>query len=407
MINNLFFELIQVSLGTRICLSHTPSADEWGKLYDMTKKQSLVGVCFAGVQWLVEQGQKPPEMLYLTWMGMAAKIQQRNEDVNRQCVALQKRLSAEGIASRVLKGQGVAQAYLEQLRGLRQSGDIDLWMIEPKEKVVAWAEKVGMTEEPGYLHVGARCFQDTEVELHYRPTYCRCLWYNKRLQEFCEKHKNDYEERGGIVVPSWEFDVVYQLSHIYRHLFGLGIGLRQLMDYYFVLRADKTKTLKTPEGSASACTSENLSNGSTSSLQLFNSSATQTSAGGNAADNNPSGKKQKYFDNLRNRHTSILDTLKHLGHYDFAGAVMFVMREVFCLEEQYMICPVDEKRGRMLLRLVMQTGNFGHQDEKQKEARDSTFGTINYKMNQWWKLVRFYPEETLSAPLWSLIRKFD
>lgn len=36
---HLFFELIQVSLGTRICLSNTPSANEWGELYAMAKKQ--------------------------------------------------------------------------------------------------------------------------------------------------------------------------------------------------------------------------------------------------------------------------------------------------------------------------------------------------------------------------------
>ena len=63
-----FFELIQVAIGTRICLSQTPSADEWGELYAMAKKQSLVGVCFAGVQRLQQQRQEPPEMLYLTWM---------------------------------------------------------------------------------------------------------------------------------------------------------------------------------------------------------------------------------------------------------------------------------------------------------------------------------------------------
>ena len=63
MTDSLFFELIQVALGCRICLSHTPSADEWGELYAMAKKQSLLGVCFAGVQRLVEQNQEPPVML--------------------------------------------------------------------------------------------------------------------------------------------------------------------------------------------------------------------------------------------------------------------------------------------------------------------------------------------------------
>ena len=68
-----------------MCLSHSPTATEWQELYATAKKQSLVGVCFAGVQRLVEQRQEPPEMLYLTWMGMAAKIQQRNGVMNGQC----------------------------------------------------------------------------------------------------------------------------------------------------------------------------------------------------------------------------------------------------------------------------------------------------------------------------------
>ena len=52
MIETLFFELIQVALGSQICHSHSPNTREWGQLYEMAKKQSLVGVCFAGVQKL-------------------------------------------------------------------------------------------------------------------------------------------------------------------------------------------------------------------------------------------------------------------------------------------------------------------------------------------------------------------
>lgn len=383
-IQQLFFELIQVAIGTRICLSRTQSEVEWGKLYSMSKKQSLVGVCFAAVQKLIVQRQEPPEMLYLTWMGMAAKIQQRNEVVNRQCVALQKQLSAEGIASRVLKGQGVAQVYPEHLHGLRQCGDIDLWMIESKEMVVAWAEKIGVTESAGYLHVGARCFENTEVELHYRPTYCRCLWYNKRLQEFCEEHKDDWTERNGIVVPSWEFDVVYQLSHIYRHLFGLGIGLRQLMDYYFVLMSASQEDKKYSVKNA-----------------VLTKTADSVSSGSANPGNADGVEETASAKNIKN----ISDTLKHLGLYDFAGAVMYVLREVFHMKEQYMIVPVDERRGRALLRDVMQSGNFGHQDEKQREARSTAVGSLMYKAKQWWQLVRLYPAETLSAPVWTMYKR--
>ena len=61
--NELFFDLIRVAIGTQEGLSHTPSQKEWKALYDMAQKQSLVGVCFAALQRL------------LAWMGMAAKIQ--------------------------------------------------------------------------------------------------------------------------------------------------------------------------------------------------------------------------------------------------------------------------------------------------------------------------------------------
>ena len=106
-----FYELIQVAVGSRVCLSRAPSEKEWGELYAVAKKQSLVGVCFAGVQRLQLQEQCPPEMLYLTWMGMASKIQQRNDVVNRQCAELQANLSADGLDACILKGQGVAQSY--------------------------------------------------------------------------------------------------------------------------------------------------------------------------------------------------------------------------------------------------------------------------------------------------------
>ncbi len=58
-IEQLFFELLRVSIGVSGCLSKTPTNEEWKALYDMAKKQSLVGVCFAGVQMLVNQHQEP------------------------------------------------------------------------------------------------------------------------------------------------------------------------------------------------------------------------------------------------------------------------------------------------------------------------------------------------------------
>lgn len=66
---------------------------------------------------------------------------------------------------------------------------------------------------------------------------------NKKLQRWFAKeqeaqfdNKISLSDGEDISVPTTEFNLVYQLLHIYRHLFGEGIGLRQLMDYYMVLR---------------------------------------------------------------------------------------------------------------------------------------------------------------------------
>ena len=130
-IEQLFFELLRVAIKVQNTLSRIPSAEEWDKLYRISKKQSLVGISFAGIQRVVEYEKiyhcGMPELLYFTWMGMAAKIQQRNEVVNRQCVELQEKLSADGFRSYIMKGQAVGSLY-GQIGLLRQSGDIDVFL---------------------------------------------------------------------------------------------------------------------------------------------------------------------------------------------------------------------------------------------------------------------------------------
>lgn len=59
LIEDLFFQLIKVSLGKDVCMHRTPSNEEWTELYEVAQRQSLLGVCFAGVQKLQSQRQSP------------------------------------------------------------------------------------------------------------------------------------------------------------------------------------------------------------------------------------------------------------------------------------------------------------------------------------------------------------
>ena len=347
--NQIFFELIQVAIGIRICLSRTPNETGWGELYAMAKKQSLVGVCFAGVQKLQLQSQEPPEMLYLTWMGMAAKIQQRNEVVNRQCVELQAKLSADGFCNCILKGQGVGQHYAEYLQGLRQSGDIDVWIEGGVEAVVKLAKNLGQKADVTEQHVHLGIFESTEVEAHFIPSMLRNPFANARLQNWFKKMEPlQFANRNenGLCVPTTEFNLVYLLIHIYRHLFAEGVGMRQVTDYYFVLQK-----VRSNETDCKEC-------------------------------------KERAF-----------KTIQQLGLANFAGALMYAMREMFGLQHEQMLCDPNERHGKFLLNEILISGNMGHHDERLKEAHmGSRWQRFCMVTMHNMRLISYYPAETLWAP---------
>ena len=373
-LSDLFFELIQVALGTRDCLSHTPSANEWGELYAMAKKQSLVGVCFAGVQKLVEQKQEPPEMLYLTWMSMAAKIQQRNEVVNRRCAELGDRLKEDGYSYCVLKGQGVGALYkvskvfngskgfnsetpetneaetLEpiDLSNLRQSGDIDAWMDAPRDEIIAYVKRVCPNEDVDISskHIEFRLFEDTEIEAHFVPASSKTPIIGGRVRAYYEiekarqmEHRVTLSTGQEIVAPTNDFQAIHILQHAFGHFLFEGIGLRQLMDYYFVMQQPFTEDEK----------------------------------------------------------VSIVKTMKDFGMYRFARGVAYILREVFDDTKCFIL--VDESLGKRILKSVMEEGNFGKHDEKRDGKRmDSSWYRFWYHNIRMWKYVDMAPWTIAMSP---------
>ena len=348
--DSLFYQLIRVAIGTQDSLSRLPSQKEWKALYDMAKKQSLVGVCFAGLQRLGSDADEGfarigmSEMLYLSWMGLAAKIQQKNEIVNQQCAELQEKFSDDGIRSCILKGQGVGRLYAEHLRGLRQSGDIDIWVEGGVSAALGLSEKFGQKPNVAEHHVDLPVFGNTEVEVHFTPTYMRCPWHNKRLQrwmvfESCvSKEKNEL----GMVVPTTEFNLVFLMLHAYRHLTSEGVGLRQVMDYYFALLS--------------------------------------------AAD----GQRMQAY-----------KTLCGLGVRRFCGAMMYVLQEVFGMKSEESLCEPDVQEGRYLLNEIMTGGNFGHHDNRVKVAvNESKMARFIRQTNRNMHQLTHYPAEAFFSPWW-------
>ena len=92
--------------------------------------------------------------------------------------------------------------------------------------------------------------------------------------------------------------------------------------------------------------------------------------------------------------------LKYLGLWKFAGAVMYVLKEVLGLSEDKMIVPMDEKRGRLLLAEILDGGNFGRHFTKYAGFTHHSMGK-KYFLKIWRNMhfVRYYPAEALCEPL--------
>jgi hypothetical protein len=356
----LFFELIRVAIGTQDSLSQLPSNKEWKALYDMAMKQSLVGVCFAALQRLGADADEGftrigmSEMLYLTWMGVTAKIQQKNDIVNRQCVELQKRLSQEELQSCILKGQSAAALYGNELSRLRQSGDIDAWVNASRKDIIKYVQKIAPTTNVREHHMELEAFEETEVEIHFWPAVIRHFLKNRKLQSWFEGKRNEVfcnhinlhgSSDFTICAPTPEFHAVQQMAHMYHHLFDSGIGLRQVMDYYFVLKAlsatpEKRKTL--------------------------------------AAD------------------------IKHIGMGRFASAMMYALHVTMGLDEEMMILAPNKKDGEFLLGEIMRGGNFGKYDNKKTRNTSNYFSSFYGSIFRNLRYLRFNPFDWFWSPLWRL-----
>lgn len=354
--HELFFELIRVAIGTQDTLSHLPSEREWGKLYRLSEMQSLVGICFYGLRRLggdadggftkIGMGKEQ----YFNWMGMAWQIQERNDLVNHQCVELQKRLMIDGMESTILKGQGVAQLYCKPLRGLRQSGDIDIYVDCGMKKAVDYVQRIAPTNEVNHKHVQMHVFKGTEVEMHYIAAELHCPWQNNKLQKFFALHNNKekvmLEGVGEINVPEPSFNLTHLLTHTYRHLFGDGIGLRQVMDLYFAL-----------------CHFQDYSDDGLEEIQKV---------------------------------------VRKAGMERFASAMMWVQNRVFGLDLEFMPWEPNQRDGVFLLNEIMMAGNFGKYDKRinrERETRGKRFLRVT-KQNM--RLFRFSPWEVICTPLWRI-----
>ena len=90
--------------------------------------------------------------------------------------------------------------------------------------------------------------------------------------------------------------------------------------------------------------------------------------------------------------------MKELGLWKFAGAIMYIMQEVFGMPASRLIVPPNEQYGKFVLNEVLEAGNFGKYDERNRFGR-SKFGHNLQRVYRDMRLVRYFPAEAMSEPI--------
>lgn len=360
----IFFDFLRFCIGSAKEIPGSLKEVDWKELYAIAKKQALLGVLFYGIQRLPKE-LAPEQKLLMQWMVMAEQIRKQNIRLFLDSVKVCKNFENKDFANCILKGQGNALLYPDPY--IRTPGDIDIYLTGGRKRVMQYINKVCPNQVMRYHHVDFPVMK-TAIEVHFTPSYMFFPIHNSRMQKWfkevmgeqCNHRVSLPDGYGEIHVPQVSFNVIYILSHLYRHIFTEGIGLRQLLDYYFVLVKWHT----------------DLTNLTDSNKSLPQMTEINTD-----------------LDALRHK-------LKNLGLWKLAQAVMFVMKEVFGLSEDRMIAPMDEREGRFLLDEIMRGGNFGQYDDRMGSKVGESKIHRYFRMNlRNLRFVKHYPTEALSEPL--------
>lgn len=361
----LFKELLQVAVGVRSSLSCVPTANDWVNVFHIATVQTVAGVAFYGVHRLYQNSNDQlalmPVGLKMKWFGLHETIKIQNKVVNGAVRKLLKDAALADCHKVILKGQAVGKYY--PYPELRNPGDIDIWCVcrgmRLKESLKVMAQRAfslvpGAGIQPH--HTDWPKVDGVSVELHFTPSTVYSFFYNQRVQRYFEEALPRCE---GNILPM-DVDIVFQLMHLRRHLISEGIGLRQVMDLYWTMKAY--------------------------SLQCQNEQTCISS-------------------NLR-------ITLKRLGLSSFAGAMMWVLHELFLVPTDEMVCKPDKKRGEFVLKEMLEGGNFGRDNRHKGKVGSNRVQHLWFYVHLALRCLRYFTRESLCAPMYRVYvgvwkRKFN
>ena len=434
----IFLDFLRFCIGSAKEIPGSLKEVDWKELYRIAQKQCLVGVLFDGIKKLPAEHVGMKKEMLLQWMAESQMLEKANARLNDAAIQVSEWFRKKGFRTCILKGQGNALMYPNPCS--RTPGDIDIWVEGGDKRVISFVRSISPHSKACYHHIEFPSYKGIEVEVHYRPSFLLCFWHDRNLQKYYERVKEEqFSHRvmlggqGEIAIPTMEFNLIFQLTHIFAHLMNEGIGLRQLVDYYFVLcdfyKVYQNSSKITPslftlkEGSTSHPDPLTL-RGEGGNRPTRCSEPLRSKVGGpskvspdcagwdrrDAIGNMTSATASTDSSATAARSSStaidrVQEELKELGLWKFAGGIMYIMQEVFGMPASQLIIPPNEKYGKFVLNEVLEAGNFGRHDERNHFGK-SKLGHNLQRVYRDMRLVMYFPAEALSEPIFRVWHYF-
>lgn len=331
-----YLDFVRYAVGSLAEVPADSESIDWQDFFLFCQRQGIAGLVFGALE---QSGLRVPQPVLFQWVGIAETIRATNRLLDKRCQQVSQFWQEHGYRSCILKGQ--ANAMMHPRPELRSPGDIDIWVDGDTVELIKIAQKEAPQGHYSLHHVTMPVYDDTSVEVHYRPVFLDNWWLDRRLQRITDEVKdaqfqNDvtlHEGQAIVHALTDEFNALFLLLHMWHHLLSTRNNLKQLTDYYFLLRRGLTEE-------------------------------------------------------QRNR---VSGQFSRLGVQKYARGIMWIEHKVLGLEEQYLITEPDEKIGRILLR---ETLHYGENKRRKVSKVHTLVSRITRNLHLFW----YFPAPVLIAP---------
>lgn len=308
-----FLEFLVFSLNPTDKVPSSTNKINWQDLLTFAKKQCIVGIYWYGINHLPQDYvNKPDEDDVMEWMGEAVKLQRRGEKLDEKTVEISNILNDDGFENCILKGQTNNRFYPSPY--IRTPGDIDVWVDSKRTDLLHYILRKCGTTDIAYHHFDFPIFKDVPAEVHIKPIYSANPFKNYKLQKFFRKefktgirHKVKLVNGAEVNGLTDKVNLLFQLMHMHKHLCTEGLGLRQVIDFYYLLNRSNL--------SANEC-------------------------------------------------EEVIELIKKFHLLKFACGIMYILHTILGYDGGKNLVQEDSDEGKYILEQILQGGNFGKYDTR-------------------------------------------